>query len=60
MPLGMANDIKDLGIESKTIFILSGMNSSSYIEEWRDIYYQISHFVYTMYKERMMIYDEMG
>ena len=59
MPLGMVNCLPN-NTHEKTAFILSGMNSTySFIQEWTSVYYHISKFVFTMYKERMIQYDEM-
>ena len=60
MPLGMAADLSALDPDSKTAFVLSGMNTTSFIEEWEDIYYKMANFVYCIYRERMLLYDEMG
>ena len=60
MPHSMMIDVDQLNMADKTAFILSGMNSASFIVEWADIYYQIANFVYSVYKTRMLLYDEMG
>lgn len=60
MPMAMAKDLSSLNPDNKTVFFLSGLNTASFIEEWADAYYQVANYVYCIYKERMLLYDEMG
>ena len=58
MPLGMSRSLAEMPLQSMTEFILTGMKSESYIEEWDEIYLTIANFVFSMYNHRKDLYDE--
>ena len=58
MPVAMVENILQMNVCQKTLFILSPLRSS-YTPEWNDIYVSIASMVFAIYTERAKIYDQM-
>lgn len=58
MPPALSDDIKKSNNQIKTQLVLSGLREA-YIPEWWDIYESICGFVYGMYEDRMLKYDDL-
>ena len=58
MPQAMKNEFRNMTMENKTLFILSGLKSE-YCPEWCAIYRAIVKFVYEIYSKRKKMYLEL-
>ena len=56
MPYGMRESFLNLNIKAKTVFILTGLGSATYVPEWQDIYLKASRLIRVMYIERSKSY----
>ena len=56
MPIGMRNSFSNLNSVGKLEFLLTGLGSDLYIDEWKIIYSNAARFIHNMYRERYCKY----
>ena len=59
MPSGMVSNSNDFNLDQNTMFMLYGIHSGSIIVEWADIYHAIANHVYSVYRARTILQDDM-
>ena len=61
MPNGMKNSFMGMNLDEKkkNTLLLSGLHCDKYIEEWSQLMTNICEFVYDIYRQRKIIYDNM-
>ena len=60
MPRAMWDEFSKMTHSQKLKFILSGLNSTKYMPEWKYIYVSLSSLIYEIYKERALIYKRLN
>ena len=59
MPNGLKSSFMEMNLNEKTTLLLSGLHCGKYIDEWSQLMINICEFVYEMYRQRKIIYDDM-
>ena len=60
MPKAMQKSFKELPNKHKVEFIISGLGSDSYIEQWQYIYIKACRFIHNLYRERAKSYKRLA
>ena len=59
MPNGMRSSFMEMNLNEKTTLLLSGLHCNKYIEEWSQLLINICDFVYEIYRQRKIKFDDM-